>query len=152
MICPMSTDTERTTPTPTVSPTLIVSAVCFHNSASHVLTVRKSGTTSFMLPGGKLEAGESPIEAAVREVREEIGIEITPGDLTELGTFTAAAANEADTLVCGHIFCAELNGEPEPAGEIAELRWYDRTDTSTQLAPLLRDHIFPALLARKPSA
>ncbi len=140
----MSTDTERT------SPTLTVSAVCFGNGAEQVLTVRKSGTTSFMLPGGKLEPGESPIEAAVREVLEEIGVAIRPHDLVELGTFTAAAANEADTLVCGHIFCAELTGEPEPAGEIAELRWYDRSDTSPQLAPLLRDHIFPALIARDP--
>ncbi|HEY9314031.1 NUDIX domain-containing protein [Williamsia sp.] len=137
----MSTSAE---PTPKH---LTVSAVCFHNAASQVLTVRKSGTAAFMLPGGKLEPGESPAQAAVREVLEEIGIKITPRDLTELGTFTAAAANEPDTSVRGHIFCAELTGTPEPAGEIAELRWYDRSDRSQQLAPLLRDHIFPALEA-----
>lgn len=140
----MSTGTERT------PQHLTVSAVCFQNAASQVLTVRKSGTAAFMLPGGKLEPGESPIEAAVREVLEEIGIEITPPDLTELGTFTAAAANEPDTSVSGHIFCAELTGEPNPAGEIAELRWYDQSDSSPQLAPLLRDHIFPALRAANP--
>ena len=38
----------------------------------HVLTVRKRGTSMFMFPGGKPEAGESPVEAGVREVREEL--------------------------------------------------------------------------------
>ncbi|MDQ4110455.1 MAG: NUDIX domain-containing protein, partial [Actinomycetota bacterium] len=39
-----------------------------------MLTVRKNGTTKFMLPGGKLEPGESAAEAAVREVAEELGV------------------------------------------------------------------------------
>ena len=45
-----------------------VAAVVFRNSFGHVLTVRKESSTKFQLPGGKLEAGETPVQAAAREV------------------------------------------------------------------------------------
>ena len=53
--------------------TFVVAAVAFVRDG-HVLTVRKRGTTRFMLPGGKLEPGESAYAAAVREIREEVGL------------------------------------------------------------------------------
>src|SRR5690606_12606998 len=101
----------------------------------------------FMLPGGKLEPGETPAEAAVREVREEIGVELAPADLTPLGAWTAPAANEPDTGVSATVFTAPLTRPPAPAREIAESRWIAPGDNGldTVLAPLLREHVFPAL-------
>ncbi|MBB5433856.1 NUDIX hydrolase [Nocardiopsis composta] len=126
---------------------LHVAAVCFEDDRSRVLTVRKRGTDAFMLPGGKLEPGETPAEAAVREVREEIGVELAPADLTPLGAWTAPAANEPDTGVSATVFTAPLTRLPAPAREIAESRWIAPGDTGldTVLAPLLREHVFPAL-------
>lgn len=72
-----------------------VSAVFIRNEAGQVLTGRKRGTTSFMFPGGKPELGESAIDAAVREVSEELGVSLDPALLRLVGTFTAPAANEA---------------------------------------------------------
>ena len=56
---------------------LVVAAVCFRDAVDRILTVRKRGTNAFMLPGGKLEPGEAPGSAALREVYEELGVEIT---------------------------------------------------------------------------
>ncbi|WP_206079956.1 NUDIX domain-containing protein [Propioniciclava coleopterorum] len=53
---------------------LFVVSVTFRNPAGDLLLVRKRGTRAFMLPGGKVEPGETHAEAAVREVREEIGL------------------------------------------------------------------------------
>ena len=55
------------------------------NEAALLLTRRATGLTShagqWALPGGRLDHGESPIEAALRELREEVGIFLTKGRL-----------------------------------------------------------------------
>ncbi|CAI9414389.1 GNAT family N-acetyltransferase [Nocardioides sp. T2.26MG-1] len=134
---------------------IVVAAVAF-TRAGALLTVRKRGTGMFMLPGGKLEPGESPADAARREVAEEVGLEV--GELELLGEFTAAAANEPDRTISSTVYRAELPGEPRAAGEIDELRWSSIDEPGagswSDLAPLLRDHVLPALrsgAARHPS-
>lgn len=124
-------------------PTLVVSAVCFRDEVGRILTVRKRGTSMFMLPGGKLEAGESPADAAVREIREEIGVELALADLELLGEWTTDAANEPDTAVTGTVYTAELTSAPSAAAEITEIRWVVSGDE--HLAPLLRERVMPAL-------
>ena len=59
-----------------------MAAVCFRDPADRILTVRKRGTSAFMLPGGKVEHEESPESAVLREVFEELGVELTLDDLT----------------------------------------------------------------------
>jgi A/G-specific adenine glycosylase len=49
-----------------------------------VLLVAQPGSNALALPGGKLEAGESPAAAALRELREETGIALTPDRLYNL--------------------------------------------------------------------
>ncbi|MFC5928830.1 NUDIX domain-containing protein [Cryobacterium melibiosiphilum] len=133
-----------------LSPTLVVAAVCFRNERGEVLTVRKQGTSAWMLPGGKLESGEAALAAAVREVSEEIGIELAPGELVLLGEFTASAANEANTSIDATIYLSAARITPVASGEIAEVRWVHPANSAaphTPLAPLLADWVFPALVA-----
>lgn len=96
-----------------------VAAIVFRNSFGHVLGVRKASSTKFQLPGGKLEEGESPVQAAAREAEEEIGVQVRLPELTELGTFTALAANEPGQTVCGHIFTYPRPVISHAAAEIA---------------------------------
>ena len=51
-----------------MSITLTIAAVCLLDNDGRLLLVRKRDTHAFMLPGGKLEAGESPREALHREL------------------------------------------------------------------------------------
>ncbi|PPF44931.1 NUDIX hydrolase [Pseudoclavibacter sp. AY1F1] len=128
---------------------LTVAAICFEDSEGRVLTVRKRGTTKFMLPGGKLEFGETPKAAAIREIEEEVGIVLDDADVTLLGEWTTAAANEAATDLVGTVFLATLTGTPRARAEIAELRWVDGYPGSTadldDLAPLLSECVMPEL-------
>ncbi|WP_084078354.1 NUDIX domain-containing protein [Demequina sp. NBRC 110057] len=133
--------------TDSVPSTLIrVSAVVLRDEAGHILTVRKRGTSRFMLPGGKPEAGESAAQAAVRECQEEIHVTLEAADLELLGTFTAPAANEPGHQVEGTVFLHAAVEVDRPAAEIDELRWLDpAAPLPGDLAPLLEHHVLPLL-------
>jgi 8-oxo-dGTP pyrophosphatase MutT (NUDIX family) len=113
------------------------------------LLVRKRGTSSFMQAGGKIMAGELPIEALEREVREELGCGIA-ADLRPLGRFSAPAAHEAGRIVEAELFQVDLIGEIAPAAEIEQVIWVDpAAPGALPLAPLTRQHVLPLAQARR---
>lgn len=78
---------------------------------------------------GHVEAGESVLDAAVREVAEELGIAIDPADLVPLCAMhrTVAPHDPVDERVDFFFECRRWSGEParlEPA-KSADLRWFD---------------------------
>lgn len=131
-------------------PIITVSAVVFQRSDARVLTVRKRGTEMFMLPGGKPESGETPGDCARREVHEELGIALAPGDITPLGSFDAPAANESGYTVHADVFRASVSADdldPAPQAELEEVRWVLPAEAidDPREAPLNRDVVFPLL-------
>jgi 8-oxo-dGTP pyrophosphatase MutT (NUDIX family) len=58
------------------------------NGAAVLLTQRAAGLRAhrgqWALPGGRCDEGESAVEAALRELREELGLELGPGDVLGL--------------------------------------------------------------------
>lgn len=128
--------------------TLNISTACFVNKHQELLVVRKQKTTVWMLPGGKLDDQESPSEALIREIREELQITVGADALTLLGCFEATAANEIDTRVLAHAYIATLpsNQQPQVSAEIAEMNWLPLHEPfPVAIAPLLETCIIPAL-------
>lgn len=136
---------------------LTLSAVLVRDSEGRILLVRKRGTRKFMQPGGKLEAGEDFRSAAAREVNEELGLAVTPGDLADIGRWYGPAANEANTYIDAGLFALILSGPcgtgntpaPKAAAEIEETLWLTPAEAFARddISPLLRDHVLPELLA-----
>ncbi|MFQ6396815.1 NUDIX hydrolase [Nocardia sp. KC 131] len=93
-----------------------------------LLAVRTKGRDAFYLPGGKLEPGETLTGALVREVREEVGVELEAHRITPVVTITAPAHGRPGTLVEMHCFAAPGHGRPAPAAEIAEMAWLGPVD------------------------
>ena len=129
-----------------------VSAVVLRDDKGAVLTARKRGTGRFMFPGGKPETGETAEGAAVREVAEELAVDLNPAQLRLVGIFTAAAANEQGCDVQATVFEHPPVAIGRPASEIEELRWQflDDHPYPDDLAPLLVDHVFPVLSRPRP--
>lgn len=126
----------------------IVAATVIRDDEGRILLVRKRGTSRFMLPGGKIEAGESPDECAIREAHEELGVALDRASLVPLGEWTAPAANEPEHTVHGHMFMHPWVRGIAVRGEIEELLWFDPTSTRDDLAPLFEHRVLPALRER----
>lgn len=122
-----------------------VSAVVMRDAQGRVLNVRKRGTSTLMLPGGKPEPGENAAQTAAREIEEELGIQLNPALLQDLGVFRAPAANEAGFDVVAHVFEHPYVEGVRVLAEIEQLEWVHPSETRDDMAPLNTEHVFPAL-------
>jgi ADP-ribose pyrophosphatase YjhB (NUDIX family) len=105
------------------------------NEAEDVLMIRRSDNDNWAVPGGAIDLGESVVQAAVRETREETGIEceITGlvGIYTDpkhviLYTSNGEARQEFSILLIG----VASGGEPTPSSESSEVRWVPREEVA----------------------
>ncbi|GAB4227549.1 MAG: (deoxy)nucleoside triphosphate pyrophosphohydrolase [Methyloligellaceae bacterium] len=133
-----------------VKPTLLVVACALVDGDGRVLVARRpegremAGLWEF--PGGKVEPGEKPEDALIRELAEELGIDVTESCLAPL-TF-ASHGYEAFHLLMPLYVCRKWNGEIT-AREGQELAWvrpnrlaqYAMPPADEPLKAMLRDMI-----------
>ncbi len=88
-----------------------------------ILLIQREDFEVWNLPGGGVDAGESPAQCAVREVKEETGIDVKLSYL--VGIYTLPRWTHAQNHTA--LFVAEaIGGELTPqAGEAIDVRWWD---------------------------
>jgi 8-oxo-dGTP diphosphatase len=105
-------------------PIVMVAACALVDQDGAVLITRRpagkplAGLWEF--PGGKIEAGEEPEEALIRELHEELGIDVAKADLSPL-TFASHAYAEFHLLMPVYV-CRRWRGSVA-ANEGQELDW-----------------------------
>ncbi|NDL61148.1 NUDIX domain-containing protein [Phytoactinopolyspora sp. XMNu-373] len=57
--------------------------------AGTILSTRSKGKDVYYLPGGKREPGESDLEALVREIKEELSVDIAAASAVHFGNLTS---------------------------------------------------------------
>jgi 8-oxo-dGTP pyrophosphatase MutT (NUDIX family) len=109
---------------------------CAIVDGDRILLVRHTyGSRAWDLPGGAIKRREAPIDAAVREVAEELGLDIA--DWRPLQTIAGRAGHRRDRL---HCFQTEVRS-PQltvDAGEIAAAEWFSRSALPTELGRYVR--------------
>jgi 8-oxo-dGTP diphosphatase len=112
------------------------SAFVVLQSEDRVLIVQpRSGR--WQLPGGRLERGESPRRAALREVREETGLRARLGRL--LGVYPRKDGSRA------YLYEGRAPQKGRPGAEIRKLRWTSLRSAFQRLAGAMRRRLRDAV-------
>jgi 8-oxo-dGTP diphosphatase len=82
-----------------------------------ILLMRGPSLEAYLMPGGGIEAGETPVEAVARELREETGL--VANRLEFLFRWESVTNRH-------HAFLIEAPGEASLSDEVVSLIWWDR--------------------------
>lgn len=104
--------------------TVLVAAAALVDKDNRVLIAQrpegKSMAGLWEFPGGKVETGERPEEALIRELREELSIDVTEACLAPF--VFASHTYDAFHLLMPLYVCRKWNGQPVPTeGQV--LKW-----------------------------
>jgi ADP-ribose pyrophosphatase YjhB (NUDIX family) len=100
---------------------------------SRVLLVKRAHPpleAQWSIPGGVLEVGELVRDAAIREVREETGLTVEPGEL--LGVYDRILRNPEQRVQYHYVLidflCRRVAGDIGAASDAAEVDWFTRDE------------------------
>jgi len=107
------------------------------------------GKSTWYIPGGKRENGESDIDALSREIEEELSVKLTPDSIKKFGVFEAQAHGHPEgTVVRMTCYTAEFTRELKAASEIEKFEFfpYSRKSESSFVDHLIFDDLLaPAI-------
>jgi ADP-ribose pyrophosphatase YjhB (NUDIX family) len=118
--------------------------VAVTNEAGEILLIRRSDNGNWALPGGAVDLGESLTHAAIRETKEETGVdcEVTglSGIYTDPGHVILYTSNGEVRQEFSIVLTARATGgKPTPSSETSQVRWVTVDDLEAyEMDPSMR--------------
>ena len=94
-----------------------------------LLGARSKGKNVYYIPGGKREQRETDKEALIREIKEELDIELISKSLRFINKFKAQAHGQPEGIILQMTcYSADFTGGINPSSEIEEVVWFTHKD------------------------
>ena len=94
-----------------------------------IICTLSKGKDTYYIPGGKREVNETDHEALIREIKEELSVDLIPETIKSIGVFEAQAHGKPEGVVVQMTcYSSAYRGTLRPASEIAELAWFTHKD------------------------
>jgi 8-oxo-dGTP diphosphatase len=127
-----------------IMPTHIVAAGGFVEDGQGNVLLVKTHHNGWVFPGGQVEVGENLIDALIREVKEESGIDVSVSSLVGVYSNTAEykwhdGVTDVPTKVMFDFICKPIGGELCTSEETTDSRWVAKEQvTDFVTCPALR--------------
>lgn len=109
-----------------------------------ILSTKSFGKNKYYIPGGKRENDETDAQALLREIQEELTVQLDPNSLQYMGVFEAQAhGHPAGILVKMTCYSGSHSGVVQASSEIEEIRWlkYADKDKISEVDQLIFDEL-----------
>lgn len=118
---------------PRVDQTLLVTAAIIHDGQRLLIAQRRFDSKNeggkWEFPGGKVEFAENPETCLIREMKEELGVDIRIERLFNVVSHVFEVSGQVRHIVLLSYIAGIVNGEPRPI-EVETLRWIDINELS----------------------
>ena len=115
---------------------MIETVALIHIKGKKLLLVRPKSKKIFYMPGGKPDEGEDNLKALVREIKEEVQLDIDPKTVDFYGVFEAQAyGKDKGVMVRVHCYTASHSGEVQSNSEIDEVAYFSHGEYVKGLGP-----------------
>ncbi len=129
----------------------VVGTMFFQDERLLIDKPRKRKT--FQMVGGRVEEGETPLEAAIRECHEELGTnaEFEKENLELVMEFDEIATSDGVTPIHFYVFKynGKLKGTLTTSEEIERFMWYSSSEGEEILSNTLKNEVVPYCLEKK---
>jgi len=129
----------------------VVGTIFIDNDKLLIDKPRKRNT--YQMIGGRVEEGETPLQAAIRECHEELGDKAIFDEslLEEVMDFEEIATSDSTLKIHFYVFkySDKLKGKLTTSEEIEKFLWYDSSMGTEMLSNTLKNEVVPYCLEKK---
>ena len=94
-----------------------------------ILSTLSKGKDTYYIPGGKRELYENDVETLLREIKEELSVDILTDTIRYYGTFKAQAHGKKEGIIVKmSCYTADFKGKLKEDSEIEKIVWLTYND------------------------